>query len=170
MSSTRAFGLGLATAAGAVLLAIGVPAAVAEPPATDDQGYVDSTARCALPATAVTFGATKTSRIAICRDTDGDYQYRGVRIRDGARLILPATRNADGAYLAENGPIHYLITSESLVVSENEKVVREEAWVDFRGPGAASSAGTTTSGSKPTTSTSTTPLPPPLPAEVGGTR
>ncbi|OFJ51653.1 hypothetical protein [Mycolicibacterium grossiae] len=177
----------LATAAGAALLAAAVvtvsshaamPRAAAAPE-SDAQGYVDSTARCASPNTPALFGTTDTSRIAICQSSEGEYQYRGVRVRDGARLILSATRNADGAYLAENGPISYLVTAKSLVVSEDEKVVREEKWVDFHGSGAAGTgsstpkSGTGTSGtSAPTTTsapaTTSTKLPPPLPAEVGG--
>ena len=40
---------------------------------------------------------------------------------------------ADGAFVAENGAIGYLVTSKSLVVSEGNKVIREESMVDFHG-------------------------------------
>lgn len=89
----------------------------------------------------------------------GKYEYRGVRLRDGAKLIVPATRNDDGAFRVENAGIEYLVTSKSLVLSAGEKVIREEAMVDFHRPGAPAPAATPTP---------TTPLPPPLAAEVGG--
>jgi len=41
--------------------------------------------------TAVAFGSTDTSRVAICKTPGGKYTYHGVRLRDGAKLILPAT-------------------------------------------------------------------------------
>ncbi|MGP4056197.1 hypothetical protein ACTWP6_15470 [Mycobacterium sp. 4D054] len=150
------------------------PTATSAPPPYDGQGYLDSTARCAAPATLVVFGSTAGSRVAICRDTDGDYQYRGVRIRDGARLITSATQSPDGAFTATNDGVDYMVTSEALVISVGEKVIRDEPMVDFHRAG--SSAPSTTSPRTPS-STSTpapsstakpTPLPPPLPAEVGG--
>ena len=64
------------------------PAATAAP-ATDDQGYVDSTARCTPPDVEVAFGNTTTSRVAICKTPGGQYEYRGVRVRDGAKLSFP---------------------------------------------------------------------------------
>ena len=71
-------------------------------PVTDGQGYVDSTARCTTPDTAAAFGSTATSRVAICKTPGGQYEYRGVRLRDGAKLIVPASRSADGAFVAKN--------------------------------------------------------------------
>ena len=56
--------LSAAAAAGWVLFAIGTPWAGAAP-ATDEQGFVGSTARCATPTVAVSFGSTATSRVAI---------------------------------------------------------------------------------------------------------
>jgi hypothetical protein len=144
-----------AAAACLVLFAIGASSASAAP-AADDEGYVDSTARCTAPSTAVLFGSTETSRVAICKTADGRYEYRGVRLSDGAKLIVPAADSGNG-FVAENGEISYLVTAKSLVVSVGHNVIRDEPMVDFHNPGASAS---------PTTPT--TPLPPPLPAEVGG--
>jgi hypothetical protein len=160
MSSISFAGPRLTAAAAAaclVLFAIGAPSASAAPSA-DDQGYLDSTARCTSPSTAVLFGSTETSRVAICRTADGRYQYRGVRLSDGAKLIVPAAESGNG-FVAENGEISYLVTAKSLVVSVGHNVIRDEPMVDFHSPGASA---------LPTTPT--TPLPPPLPAEVGGDR
>jgi hypothetical protein len=159
--------------------AAGIAAAAAcSAPAFDSQGYLDSTARCSDAA--VLFGSTDSSRVAICK-TSGGYEYRGVRVRDGAKLVLSASSAGGGSYTAVNDGITYTVSSSSLVVSSGGSMVRKESWVDFHGPQSQSSTSSTsatptTSSSAPTTSaiptsttpTSTTPLPPPLPAEVGG--
>lgn len=156
-------GLAAAAAAGATVLVMSASADAA--PESDSQGYLESTARCASPATAVIFGSTETSRVAICEQSDGSYQYRGVRVRDGARLVLPATATGDG-YVAENDGLSYTVTTESLVVSSGDDVIRDEPLLDvhhFADSGVTTTPTTTTR----TTTTSTSPLPPPLPAEVG---
>jgi hypothetical protein len=154
--------LALALAACSALIAIGLPSATAAP-TSDSQGYVDSTARCITPATVVVFGSTADSRVAICKTSGGQYEYRGVRLRDGAKLIVPASQSGDGTFVAENDGITYFVTSSSLVVSAGSKVVREEPMVDFHG-----SETPKAQASPPATDTPTTPLPPPLAAEVGG--
>lgn len=155
-------------------------------PASDGQGYVDSTARCSPPDTAVAFGSTDVSRVAICKSSDGKYTYRGVRLSDGAKLILPATASGRG-FVADNDGVTYTLTANALVVSAGGQVIREESMVDFHGDLPTAPAKSTPSTSTPATSTpstpssatssvpappapatSTQPLPPPLPAEVGG--
>jgi len=158
-----------AVACSALFIAAAPPASAA--PAYDGQGYVDSTARCIAPDTVVVFGSTATSRIAICRSSDGDYQYRGVRVRDGAKLIAPASRSSDGAFTATNDGIEYMVTSSALVISAGERVIRDETLLDFHLSGATTTptSPTATTATAPTKApTATTPLPPPLPAEVGG--
>jgi hypothetical protein len=162
----------VAAAACWALLAVGVPSATADP-ATDALGFVDSTARCAAPDTAVVFGSTATSRVAICQASSGKYEYRGVRISDGAKLVVPASASDDGGFVADNDGITYTVTSSSLVVSEGNQEIRREPMVYFHGPETpAASPGTSAPAAPPssTTPTPTTPLPPPLPAEVGGSR
>lgn len=159
--SASVFRLSLAVSAGAVLVVAGLPAASAAP-STDARGYVDSTASCPSPSVVVEFGSTDSSRVAICT-SDGDYQYRGVRVRDGAKVILDAERTDSGAFVAENDGIEYEVAAKSLIISSGEKVIREEPWIDFHTPNAASGPVTGTS----QTPTRSTPLPPPLPAERG---
>jgi hypothetical protein len=162
----------VAAAACWALLAVGVPSATADP-ATDALGFVDSTARCAAPDTAVVFGSTATSRVAICQTPSGKYEYRGVRISDGAKLVVPASASSDGGFVADSDGITYTVTSSSLVVSEGNQEIRREPMVYFHGPKTpAASPGTSAPAAPPpsTTPTPTTPLPPPLPAEVGGSR
>ncbi len=169
-------GLSAAAAACSVLFAVCAPTAGAGPTA-DSQGYVDSTARCASPDTAVAFGSTDSSRVAVCKTPAGQYQYRGVRVRDGAKLILPASKSNDGGYVATDDGITYNVTAHSLIVSQGQQTIREESMVEFREPGTPSApaprsapkatppAATPAPAATPTPSK---PLPPPLPAEVGG--
>lgn len=152
----------LAATAGCAMFAFGVPSAPADP-STDALGFVDSSARCAAPDTAVAFGSTATSRVAICESSSGKYEYRGVRISDGAKLVVPATASSDGGYVGESDGITYTVTSSSLVISQGSQVIRSEPMVYFHG-----AKSTPTQAAAPTPTTSTAPLPPPLPAEVGG--
>lgn len=158
------------------------PSASSVPP-SDSQGYIDSTARCTAPATVVVFGSTESSRVAICAAASGAYQYRGVRVRDGAKLVLPAKSNGSGGYVAVNNGITYTLTASALTVSDSSGVIRKESMVDFHDNAPATktstssgaSSGVTTTQSPPpgvlaptTVVTPTTAPPPPLPAEVGG--
>lgn len=148
----------MAMVAAGALLAAALPTAAAAP-AADSGGYVNSAARCAAPNDVVVFGSTAASRVAICKTPGGEFEYRGVRVSDGAKLVVPATESTDGTFVADNGPISYMVTAKSLIVSEGNTVLREEPMVDFHGPQAPAPA--------PATPTSATPLPPPLPAEEG---
>lgn len=143
------------------LLVGAIPAAGA--PASDGDGYVDSTARCTAPDVVVVFGSTATSRVAVCAISDGRYEYRGVRVRDGARVTLLATKSGDGGFVAENDGVTYTVTAKSLTVSAGGRTLREEPMLDFHAPGAS----TPSPQPPPETSTPPTPLPPPLPAEEG---
>ncbi|MGZ8812547.1 MAG: hypothetical protein ACXWZI_00825 [Mycobacterium sp.] len=167
--STRALvplRLTAAAAACSALAVAGLASATAAPTA-DDQGYIDSTARCTSPSEAVVFGSTETSRVAICA-SDGEYEYRGVRLSDGAKLIVPASKTTDG-YTAENDGITYWVTADSLIVSAGTRVIRDQTMIDFHTPQQSAVGGSPAEASPSSpSSTPTTPLPPPLPAEVGG--
>ncbi len=170
--------LSVVAAGCAVALAVGIPLAFGAPPTADDQGYVDSTARCSSPNAAVAFGSTASSRVAICKTPGGEYQYRGVRVRDGAKLIVPASQTATGVFAAENDGITYTVTSSSLTVSSGNETIRTESMVDFHGPASSSPSSQTSAATSmtapastraaPTTAATTTTWQPPLAAEVGG--
>lgn len=198
MSTSSLRKTGLAAAAASALIAIGIPLALAAPtsvPPSDGEGYVNSTARCASPDTTVIFGSTETSRVAICKTASGSYQYRGVRVSDGAKLITSASQTSANSFVADYNGAKYTVTPTALSVTANGNTFRTETWTDYHGPQApASSTSTTstpsTSGSATSTtsgtastspsattsapktsaspSTTTVPLPPPMPAEVGG--
>jgi len=153
-STVRKSGLAVSAAAGFALVAIGVPLAIAAPtaaPPSDGQGYVNSTARCTAPDTAVIFGTTDTSRVAICETAGGEYQYRGVRVSDGAKLIAAATQTAGNTFVVKYDGATYTVTPQALSVTIDGNTFRTETWADYHGPQAPAS-GTT----KPSTSTSST--------------
>ena len=127
--------MAVATVAVSAVVAVALPWASAAP-ATDGEGYVNSTARCAAPNTVVVFGSTDSSRVAICKTPDGKYEYRGVRLSDGAKLIVPAEPSGDGNFFAENNGIGYMVTAKSLVVSQGKTLIRDEPMVDFHGQAA----------------------------------
>ncbi|KUI11441.1 hypothetical protein AU193_12615 [Mycobacterium sp. GA-1285] len=162
--SERTWFLGGAVAACSAAAVFALPSAVAAP-ATDSWGYVDSTARCSAPSTAVMFGSTATSRVAVCKTPDGAYEYRGVRVRDGAKLIKTASKSGD-TFTVDNDGITYTISEESLILAEGSRVIRDEAMLDFHEV-SASSPGMSPPAAGSTPTTSQKPLPPPLPAEVG---
>ena len=189
---------GLAAAAASALIAVGMPLAFAAPtaaPPSDSEGYVNSTARCSSPDTAVLFGTTQSSRVAICKTADGAFEYRGVRVSDGAKLIAPAKQTSTSTFVVNNDGVKYTITPTALSVTANGDTFRTETWSDFHGPEAPASSSSSGSSSpskatspatspatataEPSTSAAATPstsapaassaVPlPPLPAEVGG--
>lgn len=142
------------------LLAIAVHPAAAGTD-TDDHGFVDSTARCSAPEVAVAFGRTDNSRVAICKTPDGGYEYRGVRVSDGAKLIAPASQSGGVTYIADRDGVTYSVSSGSLVISNDGDVIRREPMLEFHQPGKPATPAAVTP-------TPATPLPPPLAAEVGG--
>ena len=172
--------LGIFVVVGAVSGTTGPVPTAAAAPATDAGGFVDSTARCVAPSRAVAFGYTASSRLAVCKDdASGQYQYRGVRVSDGARLILAAT-STDHGYVAENEGSTYTVTATALTITAGGQQIRDEPMLDFHGTAGSSTSASSTAASSSSSSTSvqpsaapptvTTPLPPPLPAEVGGGR
>lgn len=156
--TTRNFALAVGAAAASAIVVIGVPLAIAAPtaaPPSDGQGYINSTARCTAPDTAVLFGTTDTSRVAVCKTPAGAYEYRGVRVSDGAKLVTAATQSGTDTYVVTNDGATYTVTANALSVTIGGKTVRTESWVDFHGaPAPATASGKTSS--VPSTSASPT--------------
>ncbi|HPX35880.1 MAG TPA: hypothetical protein PLH92_05265 [Mycobacterium sp.] len=155
--TSRNFALAVGAAAASAIVAIGVPLAIAAPtaaPPSDGQGYINSTARCTAPDSAVLFGTTGTSRVAICKTPAGAFEYRGVRVSDGAKLIVTATQSTTDTFVAKNDGVTYMVTPTALSVTIGGNTLRTESWVDFHGAPAPAASGTTSS--KPSTSSSAT--------------
>lgn len=127
---------------------------------SDGRGYVDSSARCDTDQVLMAYGRTARSLVAICVGSDGDLEYRGVRLTDEASVTLPAGRGSDGSIVATNDGVTYSVSSAAFLVSEGDTVLYRDPWVEFRVPrfddGATSSAAPSTAASS-TTAPSTTP-------------
>ena len=107
----------------------------AEPgvPQTDDRGFIDSEVRCEAPESAVAFGRTAQSLVAICVNPDGHYQYRGARLGDNAVLTVVAEPTVPGEYFAQKDGVTYTVTAKELVIKSDEWV-RTEPVLQFGSP------------------------------------
>ncbi|MBU3749614.1 MAG: hypothetical protein FGM52_04050 [Mycobacterium sp.] len=164
---SSALGSALAVAATALTVAaVAVAPAGASPTegstdyASDEYGYPDTAARC--DDTAVVFGRTAQSLVAICRAPDGLLEYRGVRLSDQAELTLPATRGADGTISADNDGVSYSVSPEALLVSEGDAVLYRSRWLEFGEPGPTDA--TPSSAPAPSPTASAAPSTPAAPA------
>ena len=131
---------------------------------TDDRGYSGTGARCDAGQTLVEFGRTARALVAICIGSNGDLEYRGVRLSDQAALTMPATRAADGTVTAVNEGVTYVVTPKLITVSEGDNVLYRDAWTEFREPrfsaGPPSTTAATSTTSTPTAATTTATTPP----------
>jgi hypothetical protein len=158
-----------------------LPEAAAAPagPTTDEYGYVSSSARCDDTQTLMAFGRTSRALVVICVSTDGQLEYRGMRISDQAGLSMPAARGADGTIVATNDGVTYAVSPTMLLVSEGDSVLYRDSWIEFRQPrfsggpastsasASASSSASPSASAAPTSSASTTA--PATPATVSTT-
>jgi hypothetical protein len=115
-----------------------LPAAGAEPPRvpTDDRGFINSAARCEGTNTAIAIGRTQRSLVVICPEQNGKYEYRGVRVSDGADLTVAAETTVEHAFLAENDGVTYAVSPTQLLVTAGETVINREPMIEYRVPGA----------------------------------
>ena len=112
---------------------IALPSAVAKPPTvpTDSRGYVDSPARCGPGQTAVVLGRTALSLVSICGDGRGHYEYRGIRLKDRAVLILPARSMSNGCFGASSDAVDYTVSERKLLLTAGLRVLRDETMTEF---------------------------------------
>ena len=122
---------------------------------SDGRGYLDSSARCDTDQVLMAYGRTARSLVAICVGSDGDLEYRGVRLTDEASVTLPAGRGSDGSIVATNDGVTYSVSPAAFLVSEGDTVLYRDPWVEFRVP--RFDDGTTSSAAPSTTAPSTTP-------------
>ena len=139
--------------------------AVAAPPddSSDEYGYLNTAARCDDDQTLMAFGRTSRAMVAVCVDSDGELEYRGVRLSDQAATTLSATRASDGSIIATNDGVTYAISPTFFLVSEGDSVLYRDAWIEFRQP-RFSGAPTTTPAPSTSSSPSTPSTLPTLPA------
>jgi len=101
---------------------------------SDDKGFLNSAARCDAGQTALVIGRTQRSLVVVCADQHGNYQYRGVRISDGALLQVPAETTSSGGYRAQAEDVTYVVSSTQLLVSAGDEVISSEPMIDYRQP------------------------------------
>jgi hypothetical protein len=100
---------------------------------TDDRGFIDSEVRCEAPQSAVAFGRTEQSLVAICVDPNGHYEYRGARLGDDAVLTVVAEPTVPGEFFAQKDGVTYTVTAKQLVIKSDE-YVRTEPVLQFGAP------------------------------------
>ncbi|MGU3501661.1 serine/threonine-protein kinase [Mycobacterium sp. C31M] len=108
-------------------------AAVSAVSGTDEQGFVGHTARCDPKSTPVSLIRTSQSLAIICETTNGDFYYRGERLRDGANLrIQHAQRSGDG-FVATNPSdgARYEVMPGMLTISSNGNVDSAEPALEY---------------------------------------
>jgi hypothetical protein len=126
----------LAAAVGVSLAATLTPPTVGAQPesiATDDRGFIDTDVRCEVPQSAVAFGRTEQSLVAICVDPAGHYEYRGARLGDDAVLTVVAEPTVPGEFFAQKDGVTYTVTAKELVIKSDEWV-RTEPVLQFGTP------------------------------------
>jgi hypothetical protein len=101
-----------------------IPTAGAQPPSP----------RCDAPLRDVAVARTAASVVAICADPNGGYEYRGVRLSDGATLNLPAEHLDGRDYVARNNGISYQIGTKQLVIIAGDKLIRRENVLEYHEP------------------------------------
>jgi hypothetical protein len=100
---------------------------------TDDRGFVNTAVRCDAPQSAVVFGRTDRSIVAICVDRDGHYEYRGARLGDAAVLSVVAEPTVPGEFFAQKDGATYTVTSKELVIKA-DAFVSAEPMLQFGAP------------------------------------
>ncbi|ORB28807.1 serine/threonine-protein kinase [Mycolicibacterium parafortuitum] len=99
---------------------------------TDSQGFVGHTARCDSGDTPAALIRTSLSLAIICEAGDGDYYYRGERLRDGAnREIQGATRSGDGFTVTGSDGARYDVQPNQLTISSGGSVDSAEPALEW---------------------------------------
>ncbi|WP_349269906.1 protein kinase [Mycolicibacterium parafortuitum] len=99
---------------------------------TDSQGFVGHTARCDSGDTPAALIRTSLSLAIICEADDGDYYYRGERLRDGAnREIQGATRSGDGFTVTGSDGARYDVQPNQLTISSGGSVDSAEPALEW---------------------------------------
>jgi hypothetical protein len=122
-------------AVSASLAATLMPATAGAQPSypSDDHGFVESAVRCEVPQSAVVFGRTAQSLVAICVDPNGHYEYRGARLGDEAVLTVVAEPTVPGEFFAQKDGATYTVTAKALVIKSDE-FLRTEPMLQFGAP------------------------------------
>lgn len=100
--------------------------------AMDALGFVDSAARCDPGERAAAIARTERAAVVVCEAADGTYDYRGVRLSDGASLQLDDVRPIAAGFEARNGGTTYRLSPTELVVISGESLQSRDAVIEYR--------------------------------------
>ncbi|TSD40519.1 hypothetical protein FFI94_033070 [Rhodococcus sp. KBS0724] len=128
----------------------------------DASGFVGTHARCGEGEHAAAVGRTAQSLVVICETSGSGYEYRAVRLADGATVSVADTRNDGYAFSAWNGDMTYTVSSGGLGIASNNRLIASEPMLEYRGPMLDPNLGVTAQprpGVPSTTSMRSTPAP-----------
>ncbi|MCV7107476.1 hypothetical protein [Mycolicibacterium chitae] len=124
---------------------------------TDDLGFIGSKARCEAGQSAVALGRTQRSIVVVCADSSGDYEYRGVRINDGAMLTTQAQSTGDGTFVANSEGSRYTVSPDELAVTSGGKLIYRDTWAFYEAPSFSAESADTTGTATATATVTATP-------------
>lgn len=110
------------------------PKAAAAAVTMDDRGFVNSKARCEGPESAVAIGRTERSLVVVCKSPNGGYEYKGVRLSDGAALSVRDVSATGGGFEARTDGAIYAVSSKELLVTLGDATLARDAMVEYRDP------------------------------------
>ncbi len=77
-------------------------------------------------------GRTQRSVVVICRDGNGSFEYRGVRLSDDAMLTATAESAPTKRFLARHAGVVYSVSETELLVTTGATVIKQEPMLEFR--------------------------------------
>lgn len=102
------------------------------PFASDDKGFIDSSARCQGSQPAFAIGRTQGSLVVICGEPAGRYEYLGVRLSDAAMLRTDAETVSARGFLAQRAGVVYSVSPTELKVTTGNTVLKREPMIEYR--------------------------------------
>ncbi|MEV0672036.1 serine/threonine-protein kinase [Mycobacterium sp. NPDC050441] len=100
---------------------------------TDEQGFIDHTARCVEGTTPVAVIRTASSLAVICQSGPDSFSYRGERLSDGANLQIPTAERSGNGFVATNPAdgARYEVGPDGLTISSYGKVDSSEPPLEY---------------------------------------
>ncbi|MGV0780343.1 serine/threonine-protein kinase [Mycolicibacterium sp. XJ775] len=100
---------------------------------TDDQGFIDHTARCAEGTTPAAVIRTASSLAVICQSGPDSFSYRGERLSDGANLQIPTAERSGNGFVATNPAdgARYEVGPDGLTISSYGHVDSSEPPLEY---------------------------------------
>lgn len=100
---------------------------------TDEQGFIDHTARCPAGSTPAAVIRTASSLAVICQTGSDSFSYRGERLSDGANLQIPTAERSGNGFVAVNPAdgARYEVGPDGLTISSYGKVDSSEPPLEY---------------------------------------